>query len=217
MPKTFSDLARHALNGATMGTRWSALFHAPADFDSAPLRAAMAAVVDAVDRQMSTWKPESDLNRLNAAAPGEWVELPAMLTDVLAAGLAVGRASNGAFDIGMGDAVGAWGFGAAEADPEKIGAARGRNRRPAHDVLELDPEQRRARKHEPMQLTSTASPRDTASTVWRRPPAPSALRARSWRSMVNCARWAVSLTARRGRSPSRRPIQTGVQSIQSSN
>lgn len=152
MPKTFSDLKRHALNGATMGTRWSALFHAPADFDPAPLRAAMAAGVDAVDRQMSTWKRESDLNRLNAAAPGEWVELPAMLIDVLAAGLAVGCASNGAFDVGMGDAVNAWGFGAAEADPQRIGTARGRNRRPAHDVLELDPERRRARKHEPMQF-----------------------------------------------------------------
>ena len=49
MPKTFTDLTRHALNGPTMGTRWSALFHAPADFDAEPARLAMANAVTEVD------------------------------------------------------------------------------------------------------------------------------------------------------------------------
>jgi thiamine biosynthesis lipoprotein len=152
MLKTSTDPVRHALNGQTMGTRWSALFHMPADFDPAEVRAAMADAVDEVDRQMSTWKPESDLNRLNAAAPDAWVDLPARLMTVLATGLSIGRSSGGAFDIGLGDAIGAWGFGPAEADPEKMKAARLRNRRPAHQVLELDHENGRARKHGPMQF-----------------------------------------------------------------
>lgn len=38
-------------------------------------------------------------------------------------GLAVGRASDGAFDIGMGDAVRAWGFGPVAADEQAIRAA----------------------------------------------------------------------------------------------
>jgi len=150
MPKTFTDLERRALNGPTMGTRWSALFHAPASFDAAPLHAAMAAAVDEVDRQMSGWKPESDLNRLNAAAPGSWVTLPKALMDVLSTALAIGRASDGAFDIGIGDAVTAWGFGPAAADPASIRAARLRDRRPAHEVLELNVPRGRARKHAPM-------------------------------------------------------------------
>ena len=70
MPKTFTDLDRHALNGPTMGTRWSALFHMPRDFDPAPVAGAMAAAVAKVDAQMSTWKPDSDLMRLNAAPAG---------------------------------------------------------------------------------------------------------------------------------------------------
>lgn len=150
MRKTFTDLVRHALNGPTMGTRWSALFHAPTDFDPEPVRAAMAAVVAEVDAQMSTWKPASDLNRLNVAAPGEWVALPAALMDVLAASLEIGRASGGAFDIGMGDAVTAWGFGAPGADETQIRTARARARRPAHEVLELDSAGGRARKSEAM-------------------------------------------------------------------
>ncbi|HRO16519.1 MAG TPA: FAD:protein FMN transferase, partial [Paracoccus sp. (in: a-proteobacteria)] len=110
MPKTFTDRARHALNGPTMGTRWSALFHAAAGFDPAPVRGALQAAVDRVDAQMSNWKPDSDLMRLNRAAPRAWVELPDGLMAVLQSALAIGRASGGAFDIGVGDAVAAWGF-----------------------------------------------------------------------------------------------------------
>lgn len=150
MRKTFTDLARHALNGPTMGTRWSALFHAPAGFEPEPVRVAMTAAVTEVDAQMSTWKPDSDLNRLSAAGPGEWVSLPPALMDVLAAGLEVGRISGGAFDIGMADAVSAWGFGPRPADEAGIRAARTKPRRPAHEVLELDPANARARKSQAM-------------------------------------------------------------------
>ena len=33
MSKTSTELLRHALNGPTMGTRWSALFFTPQGFD----------------------------------------------------------------------------------------------------------------------------------------------------------------------------------------
>ena len=64
---------------------------------------------------MSTWKPDSDLMRLNAAPPDVWVDVPERLMAVLDAALEIGRASGGAFDIGVGDAVAAWGFGPAAA------------------------------------------------------------------------------------------------------
>ena len=83
MSKTSTDLARHALNGPTMGSRWSALFFAPAAFDPGPVAAALQAAVDRVEGQMSTWKPQSDLMRLNAAPVGEWHDLPEDLAQVL--------------------------------------------------------------------------------------------------------------------------------------
>ena len=147
MPKTFTNLARHALNGATMGTRWSALFHMPFDFKPTEVDAALANAVAQVDRQMSTWKPDSDLNRLNRATLGEWVSLPEQLMNVLQAGLSIGEASHGAFDIGVGDAVTAWGFGTAEADETAIKAARIKCRDQTYRTLELDIANRRARKH----------------------------------------------------------------------
>nr|WP_245505004.1 hypothetical protein [Rhizobium leguminosarum] len=46
-------MTRHAMNGPTMGTRWSALFHMQSGFDVVPARKAMADAVTEVDKQMS--------------------------------------------------------------------------------------------------------------------------------------------------------------------
>lgn len=150
MSKTSTELVRHALNGPTMGTRWSALFYAAPGLDTAPLQAALQQAVDAVDAQMSTWRPDSDLMRLNRAPVGTPVPLPAELAQVLALGLAIGRASGGAFDIGLGDAVQAWGFGPQAADAQRIRDALATPRRPAHERLTL--EGRQACKHAPITL-----------------------------------------------------------------
>ena len=137
MSKMSTESARQALNGPTMGTRWSALYFSKPGSDPGPVHAALQAAVDEVDAQMSTWKPQSALMRLNAAAVGAWVRMPDRLIEVLCLGLQIGRASGGAFDIGMGDAVTAWGFGPEAAAPERIRTAMTAERAPAHAALEL--------------------------------------------------------------------------------
>ncbi len=146
------DPVRHALNGPTMGTRWAALFHAPATTDPAPIRDALADAVDMVDRQMSTWKPDSDLMRLNHAPVGEWIAMPAQVMEVLAKSIEIGRLSGGAFDIGVGDVVTAWGFGPQEADTKAMREALCRNRPATHDVLDLDIDALRVCKRAPLTL-----------------------------------------------------------------
>lgn len=132
-----------------MGTRWSALLYAPPEADIPALDIALARAVGRVDHQMSTWKPDSDLMRLNAASPGTWVSLPRELMRVLAKGLEIGRLSGGAFDVGVGRLVDAWGFGSAGSVPDKdaIRAALHERPPPTHTVLELDAPGARARKH----------------------------------------------------------------------
>ena len=76
---------RYSLNGETMGTRYSAVFFAPPGLDAAAIHAQLFAAVDAVDRQMSTWKPDSDLSRLNAAPVQQWLTMPPELVSVLLA------------------------------------------------------------------------------------------------------------------------------------
>lgn len=152
MLKTPTDLVRQALNGPTMGTRWSTLFYAPAMVDPEPILAALAESVDAVDRQMSTWKPDSDLMRLNGAPVGTWESVPAELMEVLAKGLEIGRLSDGAFDIGMGDVVTAWGFGPQEADTQAIRTTLGKVRTPTHEALKLDLAAQKVCKQSPVVL-----------------------------------------------------------------
>src|SRR3569832_2487755 len=95
MPKTCSEPAvlckRTTLHGPTMGTRWSASVAADASLDLAALRRDHAAAVQQVDEQMSPWKPDSDLLRLNRAPVDAWVELPAEMLEVLACALDIHR------------------------------------------------------------------------------------------------------------------------------
>lgn len=144
-----------ALSGPTMGARWSAVFHGDPLGWHDDLRLALQASVDEVDRQMSTYRRDSDLNRLNAAPVGAWVDLPAETIAVIEAALAIGEASDGAFDVGVGDLVAAWGFGADAHGGRVLGGAP--NGKPAlHSValknLELDAPGRRARKWAPLRL-----------------------------------------------------------------
>ena len=137
MSKTSTELSRHALSGPTMGTRWTALFFTRPGFDPDLVQAALQKAVDEVDAQMSTWNPDSDLMRLNQVPADETVVVAPDLARVLTEGLAIGRASSGAFDIGMGDAVQAWGFGPQPADVERIRTALAAQRCPAYEALEV--------------------------------------------------------------------------------
>lgn len=152
--KTFSDLQRHALSGETMGTRYSAVFFAPAGTDESAIGAALFAAADKVDRQMSTWKPDSDLSRLNAMPVQQWLAVPEELLAVLEAALRVGAQSSGAFDVGVGDLVNAWGFGPAGPKPDERQARtlKTQVRRPASDTLEIDQVQKRVRKRSAIAL-----------------------------------------------------------------
>lgn len=149
-----TDLVRHALSGPTMGTRYSAILFAPPASDLRPVAAALQAGVDAVDGQMSSWKPQSELSRFNAAPIGEWISIPAEFAVVVQRGLEIGKASGGLFDIGLGALVDAWGFGPGGPAPDSIRTKtlRTATRRPAHDILELDLGGLRLRKHEPLSL-----------------------------------------------------------------
>lgn len=131
------------LNGPTMGTRWSARL--ASRHTSPDLTSDLQEAVDAVDRQMSTWRPDSDLMRLNAATPGAWVDVGSRLIEVLAISAEVTAASGGAFDIGVGEAVTAWGFGSAQgqANEAAIRATLGRQLRAE---VESDPSAGRARR-----------------------------------------------------------------------
>jgi len=152
--KMSTDGQRYNLNGETMGSRYTALFYADAGLDTDAIGRGLAQAVGRVDLQMSTWKTDSDLNRLNAAAEQEWLSVPKELATVLAAALRVSQQSNGAFDIAVGDLVDAWGFGPGEqaVTEQVLAAALPRSRLSAAAALVVDPQRNQVRKRAPLRL-----------------------------------------------------------------
>lgn len=146
----FSTLAlqRHSLSGETMGTRYSAVFFAEAGLDETAIAVRLFAAVDKVDQQMSTWKTDSDLSRLNAAPVQQWFAIPEELVSVLTTALWISQHSHGAFDIGVGALVNAWGFGPGQQQPDvhQINGLKEQAHRPATEVLEIDHAHSRVRK-----------------------------------------------------------------------
>lgn len=148
-----TTIRRRAWNGPAMGTRWSAVAY-PQGHEPADLHERLQDAVDEVDRQMSTWRPDSHLNRLNAAPVGAWVDIPRELDTVLEAAIAVSEASGGLFDIGVGDLTLAWGFGGGRRSPDaaSIDSLAGRPSFTAPKALQRDTARRRARKLAPLTL-----------------------------------------------------------------
>ncbi|BFT62628.1 FAD:protein FMN transferase [Pseudomonas moorei] len=149
-----TELQRYSLNGETMGSRYTALFYAEPDLSTEAISHSLARAVSRVDQQMSTWKPDSDLNRLNAAPEQQWVAVPKELATVLSTALRVAQQSGGAFDIAVGDLVQAWGFGPGEpvVTPPALDAPLPAVRTSASAALEVDPQHNQVRKRAPLTL-----------------------------------------------------------------
>ena len=100
------------LQGQTMGTYWNVRLVVPDDRRQLEgLRGDIEEALDLVDRQMSTWREDSDLTRFNNLPAGESMTIPAEFAEVLEASLELAELSNGHFDPTIGPIVNLWGFG----------------------------------------------------------------------------------------------------------
>ncbi len=139
------------LDGLTMGTTWRVSHVSERDRDEL-LRRRIESVLDGVIAQMSTWEPDSDICRINRSRLGEWCGIKPELRDVLACGLAVQRATRGAFDMATGESIDLWGFGPPgpiNRPPERIGAPRPDSRLVP---IELDADNMRVRRNADVRL-----------------------------------------------------------------
>jgi thiamine biosynthesis lipoprotein len=93
---------------------------APADEQA--LNDAVGAILSEVDRQVSTWRTDSDLSRFNAAADTAPHPFPVGPLALVGESLALGAASQGAFDVTVRPLVRLWGFGSGAATVEPLPA-----------------------------------------------------------------------------------------------
>ncbi|MYE25206.1 MAG: FAD:protein FMN transferase [Gammaproteobacteria bacterium] len=105
---TLAGCGPDSLSGATMGTRYRVLGEACPD--GLP-EVRVAAALDEVVQDMSTWVPDSSLSRFNRAPPGEWFGVSADMVRVVAAAAMVSDSTEGAFDVTVAPLVDEYGFG----------------------------------------------------------------------------------------------------------
>jgi thiamine biosynthesis lipoprotein len=95
-----------------MGTTYSVqLVDPPPDLDLDRLRLRIDAELERVNAQMSTYRPDSELSRFNAAPGTDWMPVSPELAATVAAAKRIGAASGGALDVTVGPLVNLWGFG----------------------------------------------------------------------------------------------------------
>ena len=100
------------LAGETMGTTYSIKVSPPPDTAAGNrLQQQIEHRLEAINRQMSTYLPDSDLSRFNESPSVAWQIVPPALAEITDRALAVSRNSNGAYDITIGPLVDLWGFG----------------------------------------------------------------------------------------------------------
>ncbi|GAB6068213.1 FAD:protein FMN transferase ApbE [Methylothermus subterraneus] len=106
--------------GLALGTSFTVkATRIPPEIDSEKLKAQLEARLEEVDKQMSTYLPDSELSRFNRSESLDWQPVSEDLAKVVATALEVSRWSEGAFDVTVGPLVNLWGFGP---DPKRTEA-----------------------------------------------------------------------------------------------
>ena len=101
-----------SLGGQTMGTSYSIKLAAlPPDIDADALAVEIDGILETVNRQMSTYRPDSELSRFNAAPAGIQMPISQDTRLVIDEALRVSRLTGGAFDPTIGQVIDLWGFG----------------------------------------------------------------------------------------------------------
>ncbi len=103
----------HRHLGSTMGTYY-AVTYAGAASCAGELSEVLEDELDAVNAQMSTYLPESELSRFNASNDLDWVDVSIELAQTIAVAHELSEQSQGAFDVTVGPLVNVWGFGPEE-------------------------------------------------------------------------------------------------------
>lgn len=101
-----------ALSGRAMGTTWAAKWIQPAaPLSPAGVERQLADRLEQLERQFSTYRPDSVLSRFNASRSTEWQPVPAEVAQAAARAREISTLTAGAFDVTVAPLLKLWGFG----------------------------------------------------------------------------------------------------------
>lgn len=100
------------LQGRTMGTQWSVTLLPVEGLQSEGwLQAEIEANLYTINKSMSTYISDSEINRVSAAPVSVPIELSSEMSAVLEEALRISALTDGAYDVTVGPLVTLWGFG----------------------------------------------------------------------------------------------------------
>lgn len=103
------------LRGSTMGTTYLIKVVNDKNEDSQVVTAAISTGIDnvlkTVNRQMSSWLPDSEISRFNHFGSTDWFEVSPDTATVVAEAVRIGGVTGGALDVTLSPLIDLWGFG----------------------------------------------------------------------------------------------------------
>lgn len=100
------------LSGPTMGSTYTIKYVFNASTPAADaVGVEVQSILDEVDRQMSTYRLDSDIARFNQSPANTCLPMPQPVLDLAQYGYELSRSSDGAFDLTLGPLLNLWGFG----------------------------------------------------------------------------------------------------------
>ena len=104
--------SQESFGGPTMGSRYSIQYVRRATVAGpVEVRRQVEAILDEVDRQMSTYRGDSDIERFNRLPTNSCQTMPSPLLELVSVGEQLSQQSEGAYDLTVGPLMNLWGFG----------------------------------------------------------------------------------------------------------
>ena len=138
--------------GSAMGTTYSISFKpGPSNTAVDEIETDVVRLIEAIEAELSTYRPDSGVSRFNAAQDTRWQPVSSLVCESVTAALEMSRLTNGAFDVTVGPLVDLWGFGAdgVTFEPPTDAAVEARLAFAGYEKLEADCDQMALRKAVP--------------------------------------------------------------------
>ncbi|MFJ2467241.1 FAD:protein FMN transferase [Pseudomonas sp. NPDC087615] len=104
--------AMESFGGPAMGSTWSVKYVRHAGLaDPAKVRSEVEGILGEVDRQLSTYRSDSDIERFNALPANSCQAVPASVLELIWVGEQLAEQSEGTYDLTVEPLMNLWGFG----------------------------------------------------------------------------------------------------------
>ena len=103
---------RLSFSGLTMGTYYRVtIIRSRSMSEPHRIQTGVERVLETINWQLSTYRPESELSKINASPETVWLEVSPEVAHVVTKALEISRLSSGTFDATIAPLINLWGFG----------------------------------------------------------------------------------------------------------